>query len=144
MSAIFIYTPRGYYNLSHIKVAAFNKDGTHRLCDLEGMEIDGSSRSFGEQIVSVLPCSEPLELLSFMPGDDDHPEDEILIEPVVAWGLTALGHLRPITPAALEGVTESGYGLRKVGQDRVYTMDNVGGWKNADDWRSSKKKSAAS
>lgn len=69
-----------------------------------------------------------------MKGDDEHPADEVLIEPVLAWGLTLLGTLIPITPSAMDGVTELHYGLRKVGSARVYSSSNIGGWASMDEW----------
>lgn len=142
MAANFIYTPRGYINVSQIRRAAHNKDGTFRLTDHEGLELDDRNMGFGEQIVSVVPCTEPLECLTFMPGDEEHPADEVLAEPVLAWGLTTVGLVLPITPSSMEGVTESGYALRKVGQDRVYSGDNIGGWTNSEEWVASKKPSS--
>lgn len=133
MSAQFIYTPKGYVNVSQIAIARSNRDGTHRLYDLAGELLDERCVDFGSQIVSIAPCSEPTEYLTIMPADEEHAE-EILVEPVVAWGLTMLGDTVPITPSSMDGVEELHYGLRKVGQERVYTSSNIGGWENAKAW----------
>lgn len=133
MSSTFIYTRRGYVNLSKIDRADFNKDGTHTL--MVGDEvIDERHHDFGNYIVSLASCAEAVECLTICGSDDEHPEEEILVEPVLAWGLTTIGAVVPITPSSMEGEPDKQYALRKVGSARVYTNNNIGGWSDEKEW----------
>lgn len=139
MSATFIYTPSGWANLAKVDLAAFKKDPKetgHQLMS-NGQVIDPNNLNFGNTVVSVVACQGEFEYLTFIEGDDEHPDDEILVEPVLAWGLTALGSLVPMTPTAMDGETDKHYALRKAGSPRVYSDQNTGGWPDAVAWLAS-------
>ena len=133
MSDTFIYTPKGYVNLRTVERVNFKSDASHTII-VDGEVVDNNHKDFGDHVVSVVPCVTEMEYLTIMEGSDEHPSDEILVEPVLAWGLTVLGTLIPMTPSSMEGVTELHYGLRKTGSPRVYTASNIGGWPSDEDW----------
>lgn len=138
MSVTFVYTPRGYVRLDTIERAAFVRDSaTTQLIAADGKVIDDGHANFGEVIVSIVACSTEYECLTIVEADEEHPR-EVCAEPVLAWGLTALGHLVPITPSSREGVKER-FALRKVGSEATYCDYSVSGWPDAKAWLESTK-----
>lgn len=136
MSSTFVYTPKGYFNLQTVDRAVFKKDGSYELISKD-VVVDDDHRHFDNLITAVVPCSTEMECLILCEGDHEHPEDEVAVEPVLAWGLTVSGSLVPMTPSSMEGITDEPYALRKVGHPRVFTHDSIGGWANEKEWLAS-------
>jgi hypothetical protein len=133
MAAGFVYVGGKWVNLDKIESAETNRDGTHRLM-VAGEVVDERNANFLETIAAVVPENRALECLTYCEGDDEHPEDEISIEPVLAWAWTVQGQLIPITPSAPEGVKHGEeYGLRHRGEERVFGSA-IGGYANAEAW----------
>lgn len=133
MAAGFVNIGSKWVNLYKIESAESNSDGTHRLV-AEGHVVDERNVNFLETVADVVPENRALECLTFCEGDDDHPEDEISIEPILAWAWTVQGKLLPIVPSAPEGIKHGEqYALRYRGEERVFGSA-IGGYANAEEW----------
>lgn len=125
MSGTFVYTSKGYLNLAKVELARSKANSTGmELISEEGIVLDADNRDFASKIISIVACGAEFECLTAIGGDEEHP-DQVGAEPVLAWGLTSLGSLVPITPGYPGGVTEEPYALRKVGSPLVYSADHV-------------------
>ena len=127
--ATFIYTPKGYLNLSKVAEARFRNDERF-LIVVDGAVMDDNHVGFPRTITSIIPTQGEWECL--YPFDEEDKSKSILSEPVLAWGLTVLGEIVPITPSARDGVFES-FGLRKAGDTRIYER-SVGGYDDITEW----------
>jgi hypothetical protein len=126
----FIYTPKGYVNLDRVELAPHTKTGRNQII-VDGKTIDDNSVDFGKMIISVSPVSGDWECIS--PCEEDDGSYSLISEPILAWGLTALGSLVPITPSATDG-EQGTYVLRKSGDKRVWDGSSMGGYDDADIW----------
>lgn len=126
---MFIYTPTGYRNLSAVQEAQRKPNGRYRLL-VNNQIVDEDNVTFGEVIVSVVPSDGTWRCLIKSEKDGAL---EILEEPVVAWGLTILGTLKPITPSEMGGV-EGNYALAKQGTQKVYDTFSIGGYEDRQAW----------
>jgi hypothetical protein len=122
----FIYTGRDYVNLDTVQVAKSKDDGRHQLVG-GGKMIDDNSVDFLKTIVSVVAVQGEWECLAR--GEGLEPA---ISDPVIAWGVTVLGEVIPITPAEPSGV-QGEFALRKAGSPRVYAS-SMGGYDNETEW----------
>lgn len=124
----FIYTPKGYINLARVQMAQFTGTGKNKII-VDNEVVDENHHDFGSTIISVIPTQGEWESINILHEDDG--SKSWISEPVIAWGLTALGHLTPITPSEMHGI-EGTYALRKTGDTRIYTSsatyDSLDGW----------------
>lgn len=126
----FIYTPKGYVNLNSIQMAQSGQTNWRKLITNDGVVVDDNHPDFGITITSVTPVTDEWEC--FTPcGGDEAGTYTAECEPVLAWGLTVLGDLIPITPSEMSGV-EGYYALRKVGTAPVYSR--YGQYKTPEEW----------
>jgi hypothetical protein len=128
MTSTFIYTPNGYVNLDAVSEARFG-DGKRYQIFVGDRVVDGENPDFGNTVVSIAPVNGEWDCIVKCTEDDG--SESALALPVLAWGLTALGRLVPITPGNASGV-EGSYALRKVGEGRVYYEMNT--YETADAW----------
>jgi hypothetical protein len=125
----FIYTPRGYVNLGRVDVAKHLKSGRHQIV-VDDEEIDNNCVNFGQTVISIIPVSGDWECLSTCREDDG--TDSLISEPVIAWGLTAVGNVVPIVPSALDGDMRT-HALRKTGDPQVWDSRG-GGFETVEAW----------
>lgn len=126
MANRFIYTGKRYVNLDTVQAAQTKQNGRHQIV-VDGNVIDDNNVDFGRTIVSVVAVQGEWECLRA------EALEFILSEPVIAWGVTVLGEVVPITPGELGGV-EGDFGLRKLGSPRVYSPQSIGGFANDKEW----------
>ena len=128
MSTRFVYVGGGYLNLSQIERVRIKRDGRHELI-VNGAVVDDNHPDFPAAIASVIQPQGEWECLSTISEEDGSLS--LYDEPILAWGFTVTGNLVPITAGELGGV-EGEFGLRKVGDARVYTIDIT--YPDADSW----------
>jgi len=119
MSQQFIYAGGRYINLSQIEQVKIKGDGRWELVK-DNRILDDNNASFGTIITTVLTPQGEWECLSLVSEDDG--SDGVWAEPILAWGLTSLGQLTPITPSSLSGV-DGYFALRQKGSPTVYTAE---------------------
>ncbi|HYH23701.1 MAG TPA: hypothetical protein VD995_34220 [Azospirillum sp.] len=129
MNPVFVYTPGGYINANRIETARFNKDGRHSIV-VDGVVVDSNHVDFGSLLVSLTPVSGEWECLTLC-GEEDGT-NSVWAEPVIAWGLTMLGEVVPVTPSERTG-NFGNPGLRKVGTAQVH-VSGFATYKDADAW----------
>lgn len=132
----FIYTPKGYVNLSSVEQARINQDGRHSIV-VDGKIVDDNHVDFRETIVSIVPINGEWECL--YPHNEEDNTKSLLSEPILAWGLTVLGSMVPITPSGMGGVHER-VALRKVGDTRIYEGGAIGGFDDLNSWLQGREK----
>jgi len=136
----FIYTPKGYVNLTLVQSAEFTKQHDRHKIVVADTVVDDNNAAFGNTITAVAPISGEWECLHISTNDNGDPA-EIVSDPVIAWGLTPLGYVTPITPCDVGGVFDQ-YGLRKAGDAAIYVNDVR--YTNAEAWLAEATKSAHS
>jgi len=131
--AQFIYIGGGYVNLDSIDRVERKHDGKYRLFS-KGELIDDNNAEFDRCIVSMIPITDEWECHFFCDGDE-MTADTIVSEPIIAWGRTADGDMKPITPGEPDGVNGD-YVISRLGSSRVYAGfgGNIGGWKDLNEW----------
>lgn len=127
MATRFIYTGKDYVNLDTVQVAKSKDDGRHQIV-VGGKVIDDHNLEFLTTLVSVIPVQGEWECLLRA-----ETPDSFTCEPVIAWGVTVLGKVVPITPGEPGGV-EGECGLRMMGRPRVYSPNNMGGYADDKEW----------
>jgi hypothetical protein len=132
MDVKFLRGARGFYRLANVESAQFKKNDCYEI-RIAGQIVD-ECLGFPDVIASVIPPQGDWECLTLCAADNDHAE-EVLVDPIIAWGVTVSGALRPITPSEPEGVEGDDFVTRKVGAQRVYGSGNIGGWSDMDAWR---------
>ena len=137
MTTNFVWTPKGYVNLNTVEATRFTKGNRHQTV-IDGKLVD-ECVDFANTITAVIPA-QGWECLSICKADEAHPE-EVLIDPVIAWGKTVGGKLRPITASEMGGVEGEDYVLRQLGNPRVYSEGSIGGWPNLEAWRAQRAQS---
>jgi hypothetical protein len=127
----FIYTDRGFVNLDRIERAIPKNDGRYEIV-VDGKTVTARDTEFERKIVSIVAVAEgQWECLTRLLDDGDPPA--ILSEPILAWGLTALGDTVPITAVDTDGGAAGTFALRKIGDARVFVPGH-GTYDNAEDW----------
>ena len=130
----FVYDGRGYIKVDDIERARAVGNGKWRV------ETKGGTHeifNFDSELVSVVPCAEPLECL--IPASDEDDVDYYSV-PVIAWGMTVLGVLVPVTAFEPDGVGGN-YAIRKPGDRQVASCEAL--YDDADQWVAEMKKYAA-
>lgn len=130
----FVHTGRGYRRLSDIKVGKIADDGKVTLWGEENEKISEYGDDFSGHIVSIIPVTGEWEQVYTCTEDDG--TTKVYSEPVIAWGLTVLGAVIPVTPTAPEGLPNSS-ALRKVGRPDIYvgstTYEDEANWLRSGD-----------
>ncbi len=87
-----------------------------------------------EASISIIPTTGEWEQVYTC--DDESGAAKVFAEPVIAWGLTAIGSVIPVTPTAPTGLPNAP-ALRKVGRPEVYvsstTYDSEEHWLKSSD-----------
>lgn len=126
----FIYTPKGYVNLDKVEVARHVKSSPiHYKISVDDETMDTNHPMFGTTIISIIPIIGEWEYLS--PCEEENGSYTAYSEPVIAWGLTAVGSVVPVTPTTPEG-PQGIYALRKSGDSRVWESEAE--YENAKQW----------
>ncbi len=131
MSSTFVYTPRGYINISRIEEIRIADDGRRQLV-VDGQIADDNNKEITDLLVSTSPCSGDYECVTAC-HEDNVNDFSLSVEPVILWGLTATGQTVPVTPGEPSGV-EGPYAIRRRGETRLFAMSRPGGFASAEDW----------
>lgn len=132
MPAQFVYIGRDYINLDRIDRVRLTDGGRWEI-ESEGHVLDRQNASFGEQLTSIIPCNGEWECLEPWRDSEDGNKATYNVQPVIAWGLLALGYLVPITPCDPNGV-HNNYGLRREGRGEVYASQTTQAFASAEEW----------
>jgi hypothetical protein len=125
----FIHTEHGYRRLSDVKMDKIDNDGNHVLRDDENNKISEHGEVLLQRIISIIPPSGEWEQVYTCKEEDG--ATKVYSEPVIAWGLTTVGSIVPVTPTAPEGVP-NGAAVRKVGRPEIYVGSTT--HTNEEDW----------
>lgn len=125
----FIHTERGYRRLSEVKSCSIDNDGDHTLLNDDDYKISDHGEILLGHIVSIIPPTGEWEQVYTCKEDDG--VTKVYSEPVIAWGLTAVGSVIPVTPTAPKGLP-NGAALRKVGRPEIYVGSTT--HTNEEDW----------
>ncbi len=126
----FIHTPKGYINLDRVDAVIISEKGRREIV-VSGEVVDRDCISFEQTLVAFLPVQGDWECLVTCREDDG--STSLSVEPVIAWGVTVVGALRPITASEPGGV-DGDCGLRREGEKRVYDSYSIGGHEDLPDW----------
>jgi hypothetical protein len=115
MADHFIFTGNGFVNLRRVDSARRNGNGRYTL--LEGDTVlDDNNPSFDETLVSIIPSQGEWECLTLCTEEDG--SESVVVEVVVAFGLTVFGEIRPLIPSAMKGEVGA-YMLRREGRTEI-------------------------
>jgi hypothetical protein len=130
--AIFTFAKAGWLvNLDKIDMLRDGKDGYDIFIADKHV---GTSKTIEEITVSLIPAQGEWECLS--PCLEDDGTRTAIVEPVLGFGLNVLGSVAPITPTELDGIHRGYYGLRKKGEQRIYSRGR-GTFESEDIWLAS-------
>lgn len=127
----FVYTPKGFVNLSSIQRIKHSHDGKTEIV-VDGEVMDNDNRSMDNALISIASAGgEWLYLVLCEAGDGS---SEIFKESVIAWGLTAFGSVVPVIPSDLGNLRNfnEDYALQKVGEESVSSRDQT--YENEQAW----------
>lgn len=118
----FIHTERGYRRLADVKAIKIDNEGNHTLRDDSNDKISEHGEVVLERIVSLIALTGEWEQVYTCTEEDG--TTKIFTEPVIAWGLTVVGSVIPVTPTAPEGLPNAP-ALRKVGRPEIYVSSTT-------------------
>lgn len=125
----FIHTDRGYRRLSDVKKVRIAEDGKRSLLGEDNEKISDYGEIIDGRIISIIQPHGEWEHIYYM--EDEDGGRKLFSEPVIAWGLTAIGSVIPVVPTVPEGLPDSP-AIRKVGRPEIYVGSSI--YNNEEEW----------